>query len=77
MTGTTLREESTRPTSDRLLMAIELGRQQWQVGFTTQLGQHIHRRTLRADAWSRLADMVGRRQAASGSADRRGRHELL
>jgi transposase len=58
MTGTTQREESTRPTSDRLLMAIELGRQQWKVGFTTQLGQHIHRRTLRADAWNRLAERV-------------------
>ena len=52
MTGTTQREESTRPTSDRLLMAIELGRQQWKVGCTTPLGQHIHRRALRADAWN-------------------------
>ena len=58
MAGTTQREESTRPTSDRLLMAIELGRQQWKVGFTTQLGQHIQQRTLRADAWNRLAEMV-------------------
>ena len=58
MTGTTQRPESTAPTSDRLLMAIELGRRQWKVGFTTQLGQRIHRRTLNADAWDRLAEMV-------------------
>jgi hypothetical protein len=41
MTGTTQRQESTARTSDRLLMAIELGRRQWKVGFTTQLGQRI------------------------------------
>jgi transposase len=58
MTSTTQHQESTAPTSDRLLMAIELGRRQWQVGFTTQLGQRIHRRTLTADAWDRLAEMV-------------------
>jgi hypothetical protein len=58
MTGTTQRQESTAPISDRLLMAIELGRRQWKVGFTTQLGQRIHRRTLTADAWDRLAEMV-------------------
>src|SRR5437879_13803763 len=58
MTGMTQRQESTAPTSDRLLMAIELGRRQWKVGFTTQLGQRIHRRTLTADAWDRLAEMV-------------------
>ena len=58
MTGTTQRQESTAPISDRLLMAIELGRQQWKVGFTTQVGQRIHRRTLPADAWDRLAEMV-------------------
>jgi hypothetical protein len=58
MTGTTQRHESVAPISDRLLMAIELGRRQWKVGFTTQLGQRIYRRTLPADAWDRLAEMV-------------------
>jgi transposase len=37
-------------------MAIELGRRQWKVGFTTQLGQRIRRRTLPADAWDRLPE---------------------
>src|SRR5262249_37310407 len=58
MTGTTQRQESPAPKSDRLLMAIELGRRQWKVGFTTQLEQRIHRRTLAADEWDRLAEMV-------------------
>src|SRR5262245_11936692 len=58
MTGTTQRPESTAPTSDRLLMAIELGRRQWKVGCTTPRGQRIHRRTLTADAWDRLAEIV-------------------
>jgi transposase len=58
MTGTTQRKESTARTGDRLLMAIELGRRQWKVGFTTQLGQRIQRRTLNTDARDRLAEMV-------------------
>jgi transposase len=37
-------------------MAIELGRRQWKVGFTTQRGQRIRRRTLQADAWDRLPE---------------------
>jgi transposase len=41
-----------------LLMAIELGRRPWKVGVTTQLGQRIHRRTLAAHEWDRLAEMV-------------------
>ena len=53
MTGTTQRDESTARGGDRLLMAIELGRRQWKVGFTTQQGQRIRRRTLAADAWDR------------------------
>jgi transposase len=56
MTTTTQREESTAPGGDRLLMAIELGRRQWKVGFTTQQGQRIRRRTLPADAWDRLPE---------------------
>ena len=56
MTATTQREESTAPGGDRLLMAIELGRRQWKVGFTTQRGQRIRRRTLPADAWDRLPE---------------------
>jgi transposase len=63
MTATTQHEESTAPGGDRLLMAIELGRRQWKVGFTTQRGQRIRRRTLPADAWDRLpAEMAAAKQ---------------
>ena len=56
MTVTTQPEESTAAGGDRLLMAIELGRRQWNVGFTTQRGQRIRRRTLPADAWDRVPE---------------------
>ena len=58
MTATTQREEFTATADDRLLMAIEVGRRQWKVGFTTQRGQRIRRRTLPADAWSRLPEEI-------------------
>ena len=58
MTATTQREESTAPTGDRLVMAIELGRREWKVGFTTQRGHRIRRRTLRADAWERVPEEI-------------------
>jgi transposase len=57
-TATTQHQESTAGATDRLLMAIELGRRQWKVGFTTQQGQRIRRRTLSADAWDRLPEEV-------------------
>jgi len=56
MTATTQREESSAPGGDRLLMAIELGRRYWKIGFTTQQGQRIRRRTLPADGWERLPE---------------------
>ena len=58
MTATTQHEESTAGAADRLLMAIELGRRQWHVGFTTRLGHRIRRRTLPADAWDRLPEEI-------------------
>ena len=58
MTVTTQHEESTAGAADRLLMAIELGRRQWHVGFTTRLGHRIRRRTLPADAWDRLPEEI-------------------
>ena len=58
MTATTQPEESSAGAVDRLLMAIELGRRQWHVGFTTRLGGRIRRRTLPADAWSRLPEEI-------------------
>src|SRR5262245_28155812 len=51
MTATTQREESTAAGGDRLLLAIELGRRQWKLGFTRQRGQQIGRRTLLTEAW--------------------------
>ncbi|HKA59492.1 MAG TPA: transposase [Gemmatimonadales bacterium] len=56
MTATTQREESTAAGGDRLLLAIELGRRQWKLGFTTQRGQQIRRRTLLTEAWDRLPE---------------------
>jgi hypothetical protein len=58
MTATTQHEESTAGAADRLLMAIELGRRQWNVGFTTRLGHRIRRRTLPAAAWDRLPEEI-------------------
>ena len=63
MTATTQREESIARGGDRLLMAIELGRRQWKVGFTTQQGQRIRRRTLPADAWDRLPEEMAAAKA--------------
>src|SRR4030095_1883041 len=51
------REPTARATA-RLLVATDLGRRQWKVGFTTQQGQRIGRRTLPADAWDRLPEEV-------------------
>jgi transposase len=41
-----------------LLMAMELGKYEWKVGFTTGLGQRPRRRTIRTDHWQRLADEI-------------------
>jgi transposase len=39
-------------------MALELGRYQWNVGFTTGMGQRPRRRVLRSEQWARLADEI-------------------
>ena len=52
---TTIRDEHAVP---RLLMAMELGRREWKLGFTTGVGQATRRRTVRADAWRRVADEI-------------------
>jgi hypothetical protein len=41
-----------------LLMAMELGKYEWKVGFTTGLGQRPRRRTIHTDHWPRLADEI-------------------
>ena len=62
MTTTTGHEERITmsvvgpPTS--LLMAMELGKYEWKVGFTTGLGQRPRRRTIRTDHWQRLPEEI-------------------
>ena len=58
MTATTQREESIATAGGRLLMAIELGRREWKVGFTTGVGQRTRRRTVPADAWARIHEEI-------------------
>jgi transposase len=66
MTPTT-RDEQAAP---RLLMAMELGRREWKLGFTTGVGQSTRRRTLRADSWRQVADEIAATKARFGlSAD--------
>jgi len=50
-----------------LLMAMELGKYEWKVGFTTGLGQRPRRRTIRTDHWQRLADHDGQTPAGTGA----------
>ena len=71
MTATTQREEFSATAGDGLLMAIELGRREWKVGFTTRLGQRIRRRTLS------VAGGTGGREGAPQSTGRCAGHELL
>jgi transposase len=66
MTPTT-RDEQAAP---RLLMAMELGRREWKLGFTTGVGQSTRRRTLRADSWRQVADEIAATKTRFGlSAD--------
>jgi transposase len=66
MTPTT-RDEQAAP---RLLMAMELGRREWKLGFTTGVGQSTRRRTLRAESWRQVADEIAATKARFGlSAD--------
>src|SRR6516164_838774 len=58
MTATTQREESIATAGGRLLMAIELGRREWKVGFTIGVGQRTRRRTVPADVWARIHEEI-------------------
>ena len=62
MTPTT-RDEQAAP---RLLMAMELGRREWKLGFATGVGQSTRRRTLRADSWRQVADEIAATKARFG-----------
>lgn len=58
MTGTTQQEECSSPTGVRLLMAMESGRREWKLGFTTGVGQRPRRRTLSTKAWQGLPEEI-------------------
>src|SRR6266852_7296193 len=62
MTDATRANESTA-TPGSLLMAVELGRRQWKLGFTTGVGQRSRRRTMAVDAWRRLPDEIAAARA--------------
>ena len=55
---TTIRDDECGTEPTPLLMALELGRYQWSVGFTTGMGQRPRRRVLRSEHWARLADEI-------------------
>jgi transposase len=58
------------PAAPRLLMALELGRREWKLGFTTGVGRATRRRTVRADSWRRVAEEIAASKARFGvSAD--------
>ncbi len=68
MPVTTRRAECIETVSGRLLMSIELGRQQWTLGFTTGVGQRPRRRTLATAAWDRLGDEIAAAKTRFGLA---------
>lgn len=60
ITATTRHDECTSATkATPLLMALELGRYQWSIGFTTGVGQRPRRRTLRTEHSLRRAEEIG------------------
>jgi transposase len=58
MTVTTQRAECTETVGGRLLMSMELGRQQWTLGFTTGIGQRPRRRTFSTAGWDRVPEEI-------------------
>lgn len=58
--------DENQPGGARLLMAMELGRRQWKLGFTTGVGQRSRRRTMTVDAWRRLPDEIAAAKARFG-----------
>jgi len=49
-----------------LLMAMELGRREWKLGFTTGVGRATRRRTMRADSWRQVVDEIAAAKARFG-----------
>jgi transposase len=54
---------AARPT---LVMAMDLGRGQWRLGFTIGAGQRPRSRTIRGDEWRRLGDEIAAAEAKFG-----------
>jgi len=65
MTTTTRSSECNAP-APRLLMALELGRRQWMIGFTTTPGAPVRQRTLGANEWQRLPAEIAAAKARFG-----------
>lgn len=65
MTTTTRQVECT-PGATPLLMAMELGRHEWRLGFTIGVGQRPRRRTLRTDDWQQLPHEITAAKARFG-----------
>jgi transposase len=65
MTTTTRSSECSAP-APRLLMALELGRRQWVIGFTTTPGAPVRQRTLPAEEWQRLPAEIAAAKARFG-----------
>src|SRR2546430_17624654 len=49
-----------------LVMAMDLGRGQWRLGFTIGAGQRPRSRTIRGDDWRRLGDEIAAAKAKFG-----------
>jgi transposase len=69
MTVTTQREECSAATGGQLLMAMELGRREWKLAFTTGVSQRPRRRTFPTDAWERLGEEVAAAKRRLGLPD--------
>ena len=54
----TTRSSECNAAAPTLLMALELGRRQWTIGFTTTPGGPVRQRMLRADDWRRLPEEI-------------------
>jgi transposase len=65
MTTTTRSSECNAP-APRLVMALELGRRQWVIGFTTTPGAPVRQRTLRATEWPRVPAEIAAAKARFG-----------
>ena len=54
------------PARPTLVMAMDLGRGQWRLGFAIGAGQRPRNRTIRGEEWRRLADEIAAAKAKFG-----------